>query len=55
MINQLINKQLTEAELIDNLHEAYNIDISNNTKYQYLFRKINLYKNNLVLLDYNFI
>ncbi|MDV3182604.1 MAG: hypothetical protein Q8869_01900, partial [Candidatus Phytoplasma australasiaticum] len=38
-VNQLINKKLTEAELIDNLHEAfYNIDISNNTKYQYLFR-----------------
>nr|QOX89315.1 hypothetical protein H7685_02410 ['Parthenium hysterophorus' phyllody phytoplasma] len=56
LVNQLINKKLTEAELIDNLHEAfYNIDISNNNKYQYLFREINLYKNNLVLLDPNFI
>ncbi|MDV3157319.1 MAG: hypothetical protein Q8889_02205 [Candidatus Phytoplasma australasiaticum] len=56
LINQLINKQLTESELIDNLHEAfYNIDISNNNKYQYLFKEINLYKNNLVLLDSDFL
>ncbi|MDO8064300.1 hypothetical protein [Candidatus Phytoplasma bonamiae] len=56
LINKLINKQLTESELIDNLHEAfYSIDISNNTKYQYLFREINLYKNNLILLDSNFL
>ncbi|MDV3196804.1 MAG: hypothetical protein Q8871_02155, partial [Pigeon pea little leaf phytoplasma] len=56
LINQLINKQLTESELINHLHEAfYSIDISNNTKYQYLFKEMNLYKNNLVLLDSDFI
>ncbi|MDV3166437.1 MAG: hypothetical protein Q8807_02015 ['Waltheria sp.' little leaf phytoplasma] len=56
LVNQLINKQLTESELIDNLHEAfYSIDISNNTKYQYLFKEINLYKNNIVLLESDFL
>nr|WP_212304278.1 hypothetical protein ['Parthenium hysterophorus' phyllody phytoplasma] len=56
LINQLINKQLTESELIENLHEAfYSIDISNNTKYQYLFKEINLYKNNMILLDSDFL
>ncbi|MDO8059369.1 hypothetical protein OC683_01945 ['Crotalaria aegyptiaca' phytoplasma] len=56
LINQVVNKKLTESELIDYLHEAfYNIDASNNNKYKYLFREINLYKNNAVLLESNFI
>ncbi|MFW8664333.1 hypothetical protein ACOES3_00435, partial [Candidatus Phytoplasma citri] len=56
LVNQLINKQLTESKLIDNLHEAfYSIDISNNTKYQYLFKEINLYKNNMISLDSDFL